>query len=79
MTYEELKAEAKRQGYKLIKIPEKIVFSNCICGAGQRKRHHYYTTGNEQFYECRECGFRSPSAKTQRQAKINWNKAVGGE
>ena len=78
MTYEELKREAKRQGYKLVKIQEPVKRLPCKCG---RKRLQVWTTkcddgkwGN--FFKCLNCGLESEPGKTNREAILNWNKKV---
>ena len=79
MTYEELKAEAKAQGYKLIKITPKIRFENCpFCGATRRLVHPWFnTTSGTIRFQCSRCGFASNDwAKTEKNAKILWNKSV---
>ena len=75
MTLEELKAEAKAKGYKLIKDEPYIRQSTCICGA---KNTSMWWKGNDVCkLKCRKCGFASESwVKTQKEAKIAWNKAV---
>ena len=56
MTYEELKAEAKRQGYKLIK-DENIRFEPCLCGGTRRE----WWSGPEGVkVVCLRCGLESP-------------------
>lgn len=75
MTLEELKSEAKRQGYKLVKIPEKVVLSSCLCGE-KRGIKLWVRVGQGNFFKCSKCGFEGPCAKGERQAKIAWNKAV---
>lgn len=56
MTLEELKREAKRQGYNLIPA-HKEKFLRCLCGANR----HQYTSGPEgKFYSCKRCGLEAP-------------------
>lgn len=74
LTDEEFKAEAKRRGYNLIKIPEKVKLLPCVCG---RKRiTEWYHQGHKIFYACPDCDLHSDWATTRLQAKLNWNKLV---
>lgn len=70
MTYEELKAEANRQGYRLVKQsrPEKLL--PCICG--HNKRTHRFS---HNFYvlECKNCGS-IVRAETEKEVYSEWNK-----
>ena len=57
MTLEELKAEAKRQGYKLIK-DKKTRFERCLCG---HNVHQWCSRrGMENMVYCKHCGLESP-------------------
>lgn len=59
LTLEELKAEAKRQGYKLIKAKTPR-FERCLCG---HNVHQWCSrTGMEQMVYCKHCGLESPWA-----------------
>ena len=74
MTLEELKAEAKKHGYKLTKeyIPIKLI--PCVCGEkGSAIKHIGYRT---YYYKCFRCGFRADEARTQREARAKWNECV---
>ena len=73
MTLEELKAEAKRQGYKLIK-DEKIHFEPCLCGHNV----HQWVSGPEGWaVYCKHCGLESPWAKKSHNAVIvAWNAMI---
>lgn len=73
MTVEELKAEAKKLGYTVIKKSEPVKILPCICGKNRRERWY---RGSNIFYKCAYCGFKSPEANTDRQANLNWNEAV---
>lgn len=75
MTVEELKAEAKKLGYKIIKVPEKIEKLGCVCGASSRCVQQWYHFGtNTLFFKCKKCGRKSKEAKTE--AIKLWNEAV---
>lgn len=74
MTLDELKIEAKAQGYRLVKIPESIRLFPCpVCGA-KRTEQWYDCFGT--FRKCKICAFRGESAKNDREAKKKWNDAV---
>ena len=73
MTYEELKAEAKRQGYNLIKAKPNIKMIPCICGRNSRSVWH----SPEGYYlECRGCGKQSGIGVSERQAREMWNEMI---
>lgn len=74
MTVEELKAEAKRQGYKLIKS-ENLRFERCLCG---HNVHQWCSrNGNQQMVYCKHCGLESPWV-TGGSAKVieAWNRMI---
>ena len=74
MTLEELKVEAKKQGYRLVKIPERIVLLPCpVCGLKKTSQWYGYLG---RFYRCNNCDFAGSSAKTIREARKKWNDAV---
>ena len=74
VTDDEFKAEAKRRGYNIIKIPEKVKLLPCVCG--KKRLSLWYTQGKMQFYCCDECGLRSAPARSERRAKIHWNEMI---
>lgn len=71
MTFEELKAEAEKQGYKLIKNKKYVKLLHCPnCGkapSGWRSLRN----GNWS-YMC-ECGERAEGARTKTEARRLWN------
>ena len=71
MTIEELKKEADKLGYRLCKKTKYIKFLPCRCG---KKYPEVWFTYNGVFYQCPKCGARSKVGKTEREARINWNK-----
>lgn len=73
MTLEELKAEAKRQGYKLIKDKHPR-FERCLCGHNV----HQWASGPEGWaVYCKHCGLESPWAKKSHSAVIEaWNAMI---
>lgn len=79
---EEFKAEAKRRGYNLIKIPEKVEkvkLLPCVCG---RKKITCWVTvmpGQSmdfEFYKCEKCGLTANLSTNNHQARLNWNKMI---
>lgn len=72
-TEEQFKAEAKRRGYNLIKIPEKVTMLPCVCGS--KRINSWYSMGLTQFI-CTKCGLPSSWEKNERQAKLSWNAMI---
>lgn len=74
MTVTELKAEAKKLGYRLVPMPEPpIKLLPCTCGHN-RRAHWYTSTG--MFFECQKCGRESPTGETEAEARRLWNEMV---
>lgn len=73
MTLEELKAEAKRQGYKLIKDKHPR-FERCLCGHNV----HQWVSGPDGWaVYCKHCGLNSPWAAKNKTAVIEaWNEMI---
>jgi len=81
MTFEELKEEAKRQGYNLIKITKKEKLLPCICGNTRRQHWHRVDVKSGRSYEilrCPNCG-REVNGETEKEAKHNWNLMIKKE
>lgn len=74
MTLEELKAEAKKHGYKLTKEYPYVRFSPCVCG--RTRRTMWFGQGHTYYYKCVACGFRTEPMKTKHEAKLKWNECV---
>lgn len=74
MTLDELKAEAKAQGYKLVKFQPYIRISPCPCGRKQIERWYY--PGDGIFLKCPVCGRKGPLGRNEREARIKWNEEV---
>ena len=77
MNLEELKSEAAKLGYNLVKKQPYITLLPCTCG--EKKPHEWSCTGENRgmrFYKCDNCELSAPSAKTNREARENWNKLV---
>lgn len=78
MTFEELKNEANRQGYNLVKKKKYIRLLHCpVCG---RKSTHLliglYNHGGEYRLVCSNCDFHGDWAKTNTEIRKAWNNAV---
>ena len=73
LTLEELKAEAKRQGYKLIKA-KRPRFETCLCGHNV----HQWVSGPKGWaVYCKHCGLYGPWAKKSHNAVIvAWNAMI---
>ena len=78
MDLEELKAEAAKLGYNLAKKQPYIKLSRCTCGKNKPSEWFYYTEENKvmRIYKCDNCGLSALPAKTNRQARENWNQLV---
>ena len=76
MTLEELKAEAKKHGYKLVKEYVPIKFEPCVCGKKGTAVKHIRLNPHEYYYKCNRCWFSADGARTQREAKLKWNECV---
>ena len=78
MTFEELKAEATRQGYVLSK---KIVYErlkDCTCGSRFRVQELSINPKGKYYY-CRNCGLKGGLANSWYEARQLWNKRVEKE
>ena len=80
MTLEELKVEAKNQGYKLIKDTTYEKFLPCKkCGHNRRKkRYGFYKSSSSIIYVCMKCGY-YVDGKNEKEAKHNWNEKMKGD
>ena len=73
MTLDEIKAEAKKQGYRLVKIKPYIKLKPCKCG---RKLLETWFGPDGVYYVCPQCGRKGEHGKTDRDARILWNRSV---
>ena len=74
MTVEELKSEAKRLGYKLIKDVRPPKLLPCICGSN--KRTEWWDSARCCVeLECQRCGLIA-SGKNRTEAILAWNARV---
>ena len=76
MTLDELKVEAEKHGYKLIKKQESVKLLPCTCGCNRRAEWVY---GRQVFYSCNRCGKKSPCSNTKIGAKRAWNEMIEKE
>lgn len=80
MTVEELKIEAGRLGYRLVKKPERITMLPCpICGKKNTSEWQTYAEeydGSVFFRACNVCFFRGFRGNTSKEARKKWNEAV---
>lgn len=75
MTFEELKAEAERQGYKLIKKKPYVRLKKCpICN----RYPDLYVKNGLWIYECPKCKVAYKPGFTKSRAKAFWNKMIDG-
>ena len=79
MTLEQLRTEAQRHGYKLVKERPYIRMLPCVCG--HKNIGLYAKLSNDKAtapysHKCWKCGFTSEPAKTKYQAKLKWNECV---
>lgn len=79
MTFDELKKEAKQQGYNLIKIKPREKFLPCTCGA---KRHQWHSYVDGRSAACKKCGKESPivpKSSTDNEVISAWNRMIEEE
>jgi hypothetical protein len=77
MTFEELKAEASRQGYSLTKKITYAKLKPCVCGSKKIYQDiTVYPKTYGKYYYCSNCKRKSEIAKSWYQARDNWNKFV---
>ena len=77
MTFEELRREADRQGYKLLPKEKYQPLKPCKCGANRRNRVYRYISEDEEEVglKCTNCGF-VVWGTSARAAQRRWNKEV---
>ena len=79
MTLDELKKEAKKHGYGLIKLHSRTKMLPCTCGHNRRSHCNVYHHKSGRFYYylvCNKCGLKSPCADTEEEAKEKWNNMI---
>lgn len=83
MTLEELKLEADKLGYNLVKKQKSIKLLPCICGSKRRTMWITTIRGTgagevQRLLACDKCGMEAPPGNTIQEAKANWNKMIEG-
>lgn len=79
MTFEELKSEAKAQGYNLIPIRKFEKLLPCTCGFNRRERWECLVCGQWVIeLRCKNCG-KSVQGRNEADARRNWNRMMKGE
>ena len=80
MTLEELKAEAERQGYKLVKKPEPMPkIKPCLCGRKTLDHRYKYGIMTGKYYmqiKCPKCEREGDWGESEREAREFWNMRV---
>lgn len=71
LTLDELKEQAERLGYKLVKANPYIRFEPCVCGNNRRVTWYNWSKCIVTL-ECNKCGYKV-SGKNETDAKIMWN------
>ena len=80
MTLKELKAEAKKRGYKLVKDSRAPKLSPCTCGCKILEwRVSKWPDGRFYYFACKKCGKKSEYGKTQAEAAKQWNEMIKRE
>lgn len=75
MELEELKAEAEKLGYKLVKKQESTALLPCTCGGG--KPHEWLQFGETGYiYRCEKCDKEGKLCKTKTDARRAWNQMI---
>ena len=75
MTLEELRTEAHKQGYSLVKKKNKKLLP-CTCGHQSRSRRHIFRDGKDYIeIICNKCG-KNVRGTSEQVAINNWNKEV---
>lgn len=74
MTVAELKTEANKLGYNIIKKQPYITLEPCECG---HKPHEWVNAKLGFFYWCESCDIRCRCEPTPRKARIAWNEMRG--
>ena len=75
MNLDDLKVEAHKHGYRLIKANPYIKLLPCTCGR-KRLELWYHMGGNGMYFACPVCGREGMTGKTERQARQYWNDCV---
>ena len=81
MTVEELRIEANKLGYNIVKKPEpKEKKLPCICGRKNIDTWFIGTYGRTALqYACPKCGRKTEFCNTEKEARAAWNKMISEE
>ena len=80
MTLKELKAEAKKRGYMLVKDSRAQKLSQCTCGCKILEwRVSRWPDGNFYYFACKKCGKKSEYGKNEIEALKKWNEMIESE
>lgn len=74
MTYEELKIEANKMGYNLVKKKEYVPHKRCKCGCRGSVWYDCIYGKASRFILCENCHIRTNSYTSERDAWEEWNK-----
>lgn len=76
MTLDELKKEAKKQGYYVMKPSTNYTkFLPCTCG--YKKRTELHAENSYMIaYQCKRCGLQSEFRPSAEEARIAWNELI---
>ena len=75
MTYEELKIEAAKLGYSLVKFTKREKLLPCVCGRNKRSHWYGYKDGKEYYTLMCSCGM-SATGYTELEVRHNWNEMI---
>lgn len=79
MNITELKAEAKKHGYYLVKSPSYTRMLPCTCGSKRRRCYVESSKGKVLYgFTCIKCGNEGPKRRSIDEARQAWNEMVGG-
>lgn len=73
MTLEQLRTEAQKHGYKLVKDTPNPILETCICGS---KRYIRMLGLHTHYCKCTKCGLKADEADFKYEAKLKWNECV---
>lgn len=74
MTYEELKTEANKMGYSLVKKKEYVPHKKCKCGGRGGTWYNCADGNTTRFVKCERCDIRTNDYKSEVDAWREWNK-----
>ena len=74
MTFEELKEEAEKQGYTLVKFKKRERLLPCVCGHNRRTEWQS-TLKDSVTLECNTCGL-TAEGRSRAEAVRNWNEMI---